>query len=76
MEAIRPEERLDSKRLLEEIKQRKSEAYLFAETVDLLAFLEDYHRPGDLVLCMSNGSFDGLPHRFMEMLRNGVPPDA
>ncbi len=76
MEAIPPEERLDSKQLLEEIKQRKSEAYLFAETENLLAFLQGYHRPGDLVLCMSNGSFDGLPHRFMEMLRNGVPSEA
>lgn len=73
MEAIQPEERLDSRLLLEEIKQRKREAHLFADTGELLAFLKDYHRPGDLVLCMSNGSFDGLPQRLVEMLRNGAP---
>ncbi len=72
MEGIGPEDRLDSERLVSEIKRRNSEAYHFAETDDLLAFLGDYHKPGDLVLCMSNGSFDGLPHRLMDKLRNGI----
>lgn len=71
MEGIRPEERLDSERLIAEIKRRNPEAYHFAATDDLLAFLGHYHKPGDLVLCMSNGSFDGLPYRLMDKLRNG-----
>lgn len=72
MEGIRPEDRLDSEQLIAEIKRQNPEAYLFTETRDLLAFLVGYHQPGDLVLCMSNGSFDGLPHRLMDMLQNGT----
>lgn len=72
MEAIPPTERLDAQKLVETIGARKGgNAHFFRETNALLAFLAEFCSPGDLVLSMSNGSFDGLPHRLFEKLRNG-----
>lgn len=72
MEAIPQAERLDTKQLVGSIKKKQKETYLFATTEEMLAFLSAYCLPGDLFLSMSNGSFDGLPHRFLEILENGA----
>jgi UDP-N-acetylmuramate: L-alanyl-gamma-D-glutamyl-meso-diaminopimelate ligase len=66
---IPPEERLDAHRLVKDITRRHKEACAFDEGAGLMAFLLTQCRPGDLVLAMSNGSFDGLPHRFLAVLR-------
>lgn len=72
MEAIPQAERLDTKQLVGSIKKKQKETYLFATTEEMLTFLSGYCLPGDLFLSMSNGSFDGLPHRFLEILENGA----
>jgi UDP-N-acetylmuramate: L-alanyl-gamma-D-glutamyl-meso-diaminopimelate ligase len=63
------EERLDARRLAQDISHRHRTAYAFEDTAALLAFLLAECRPGDLALVMSNGSFDGLPHRLLDALR-------
>jgi UDP-N-acetylmuramate: L-alanyl-gamma-D-glutamyl-meso-diaminopimelate ligase len=45
-----------------------------APTVDaLVAALGDAVRPGDHVVFMSNGGFEGAPRRFLEALRSRAP---
>ena len=68
MESIPEAERLDSRRLVREIGERGGESHYFADTEKLLSFLSDYASPGDLVVCMSNGSFDGLSRRLAAAL--------
>jgi UDP-N-acetylmuramate: L-alanyl-gamma-D-glutamyl-meso-diaminopimelate ligase len=68
MESIPGAERLDAGRLVEDIRKRGKDA-LFFETADaMLAFLLDASRSGDLIVCMSNGSFDGLTRNLAEAL--------
>jgi UDP-N-acetylmuramate: L-alanyl-gamma-D-glutamyl-meso-diaminopimelate ligase len=68
LEAISQEERLNARGLAEDILQRGKEATYFESTDELVAFLTRYCRSGDLVVCMSNGSFDGLPTKLLERL--------
>jgi UDP-N-acetylmuramate: L-alanyl-gamma-D-glutamyl-meso-diaminopimelate ligase len=69
LDAIPETERLDTRRLVADIRARDKEAHFFEDTGDLAAFLLESARPGDLIVCMSNGSFDGLPQRLAEGLR-------
>lgn len=62
MDAIPREERLDVQKLVADIAERGKECHGFASTEELIGFLVDRCASGDLVVCMSNGSFDGLPH--------------
>ena len=73
MDAIAPEQRMNAKELTENIRKRRKEARYFADADALLHFLVSHCSSGDLVLCMSNGSFDGLPRRLVEALNgNGA----
>lgn len=72
METIPESERLDARLLVARIKEKNREAHFFADTNELLHFLVTFCAPGDLMLSMSNGSFDGLPHRLLESLQNGT----
>jgi len=69
LESISQSERLDTRKLVEAIRQKKQEAYYFENTQLLLEFLTGYCQAGDLVLCMSNGSFDGLPSKLFDAIR-------
>lgn len=69
MDSIPPAERLDTRQLAQVIRLQNKEARYFEDTEDLLNFLLSYCRKGDLVLCMSNGSFDGLPIRLFEAIQ-------
>lgn len=68
LESIPAPERLNPGQLVEDLKQRGKGAYFFETTENLLSFLINHCRAGDLVVCMSNGSFDGLPQRFLQAL--------
>jgi len=73
LESIPEPERLDAAKLVRDIARGGRDAHLFEGTDLLIRFLSDFCGPGDLVVCMSNGSFDGLPHRLTEALRNRTP---
>ncbi len=70
LEAIPEQERLNARQLVEDIKKRDKEAYFFQSTEDLSDFLRGYCASGDMVVCMSNGSFDGLPQRLLRCFQN------
>jgi UDP-N-acetylmuramate: L-alanyl-gamma-D-glutamyl-meso-diaminopimelate ligase len=69
IEKIPEEERLDVAGLVRKISRRHADASLFENTEALLQSLLQRCEAGDLVLCMSNGSFDGLPQRLFKALR-------
>jgi UDP-N-acetylmuramate: L-alanyl-gamma-D-glutamyl-meso-diaminopimelate ligase len=71
MEAVPESERLDAQRLVDDICRREKDARFFPTTDELLKFLLGSARPGDLIVCMSNGSFDGLTHRLAADLVRG-----
>jgi len=73
IESIPESERLDAAKLVQDIARGGREAHLFESTDLLVGFLSEFCGPGDLVVCMSNGSFDGLPHRLTEALGNHAP---
>ncbi len=73
MDAIPEGERLNTAKLVEDIGKRVARSYFFPATDDLLRFLLDRCVSGDLVLCMSNGSFDGLPQRLFQSLLDRAP---
>ncbi len=65
MEGIPEPERLNTMQLVEDLGKRQKDAHLFERTEDLVGFLVSYCASGDLVVCMSNGSFDGLPQKLL-----------
>ncbi|MGB6064961.1 MAG: UDP-N-acetylmuramate--L-alanine ligase [Desulfomonilaceae bacterium] len=66
---IPPAERFSSKQLAQDLSDRDKVARAFADTDELLEFLMNQLRSGDVVLTMSNGSFDGLNARLFASLK-------
>jgi len=65
---IPPALRFSSERLVADLSRKGKQAYHGQDTGSLLDLLLKKVRPGDVVLFMSNGDFDGLPHRFVRSL--------
>jgi UDP-N-acetylmuramate: L-alanyl-gamma-D-glutamyl-meso-diaminopimelate ligase len=72
LEAIPEPERLDSAKLVRDIACRHKEVCLFSGTDELIHYLLGEGRRDDVILCMSNGSFDGLPVRLVQALASSV----
>jgi len=70
MERIAPEERLSTRRLVEEIAARGKEAHYFLDVEAMLRFILPQIRPRDVLLIMSNGSFDNLHERLLKALES------
>jgi UDP-N-acetylmuramate: L-alanyl-gamma-D-glutamyl-meso-diaminopimelate ligase len=71
-------DRFSSEQLVRDLTDRGLTARHFISTDDLLAALLEDLRPGDAVLIMSNGGFDGLHQRLLDGLqtREGAGPGA
>ena len=66
MENILPAERFSSQRLVKDLKKKGLEAFHFPDTDRLIEALVSKAQEGDVILIMSNGAFDNLPHRLLE----------
>jgi len=64
-----PDLALDLEGLVADLRGRGVDARACDSTGDLLARALDLARPGDVLVTMSSGSFDGLPHRLLEALQ-------
>ena len=64
-EKIPAEERFSSEALVEDLKRKGVSAFYFPDTALLLEELLRLSRAGDVILFMSNGSFDDLPARML-----------
>ncbi|SMC69591.1 UDP-N-acetylmuramate--L-alanine ligase [Desulfocicer vacuolatum DSM 3385] len=68
LDKVPENERLSTKKLVNDIRERGKDAFYFKDTESILLFLTDRSREGDLVLIMSNGGFDNIHQRFLELL--------
>lgn len=71
-EKIPKDERFSSSGLVEDLKRKGMRALYFSSTDLLLEDILRRTRAGDVILFMSNGSFDNLPGRTLAGLR-GIP---
>lgn len=62
-------ERLSSDRLVADLKARGKRARHIADVPEIIATIVAEHRPGDVVLLMSNGGFGGIHLALLEALR-------
>ncbi len=68
MDKISYKERFSIKKVTNDLKKQKKEAYFFLKTTRLLLFLKKSLRKNDIVLVMSNGGFDNIHNRILDML--------
>ncbi len=67
---LAPEERLDFGALADELTERGVPTTLTADSAELLRLALEEAREGSVLVTMSSGSFDGMPHRLAEALKN------
>ena len=68
VEKIPPGDRFSSRELADDLGARGIKALCFKHTENLLQALVQEVKRGDVVLIMSNGSFDNLPRRLLKSL--------
>jgi UDP-N-acetylmuramate: L-alanyl-gamma-D-glutamyl-meso-diaminopimelate ligase len=66
------EERLSPEGIAESLRQRGRLAKAFSSAVEIADYLGANAKSGDLVLVMSNGSFDGLCLKLLEKLKSSA----
>ncbi len=69
MDKVPEGDRFDSERLAEDLRDQGREARAFSDTDAILDFLSQQVETGDVVLIMSNGSFDNVGNRLWETLK-------
>jgi len=69
-------ERFSAPRLAEALRARGQDALALPGSDAVLARLLEESEPGDVLLVMSNGSFDGLCGRLVDGLEHKPDPDA
>jgi UDP-N-acetylmuramate: L-alanyl-gamma-D-glutamyl-meso-diaminopimelate ligase len=69
VEDLHESDRFSSRRLAEDLRTRGKVALAFDDTDGILDYLAQEIQPGDVVLIMSNGSFDDVGARLLRILR-------
>ena len=67
---IPPEQRFSSTKLVEDLRKAGKKSHHFITTDDTITFLLKQAKKGDLILIMSNGGFDDIHSRLVELLRS------
>ena len=57
---LKPEERLDPERVMQDLRARGKEAYYLPDASSIAKKVADIAKPGDVAIVMSNGSFSGI----------------
>jgi UDP-N-acetylmuramate: L-alanyl-gamma-D-glutamyl-meso-diaminopimelate ligase len=70
------ENRMDPESVAASVRELGREARAFSGADAIAEHLSTEARPGDLLLIMSNGSFDGLCEKLVKKLERGVPTEA
>jgi UDP-N-acetylmuramate: L-alanyl-gamma-D-glutamyl-meso-diaminopimelate ligase len=68
--------RMDPESVAASVRELGREARTFAGSDAIAEYLSTEAKPGDLLLIMSNGSFDGLCDKLVKKLERGVPTEA
>jgi UDP-N-acetylmuramate: L-alanyl-gamma-D-glutamyl-meso-diaminopimelate ligase len=66
-----PEESLSIDELVDDLRSRGIEAQVLPSADAIVEYLGSTARPGDVITVMSNGAFEGVPHRLVERLSRG-----
>jgi len=61
-------EQFSSEQLVHDLKRQGKDAHYFADTDGIIDFLAAHSLPADVILIMSNGSFDNIHERLLERL--------
>ena len=76
-EKITKDQRLDTEKMVEDLRDRDCLAHAFTVNADLLAHLQrqiDCSSCDPVLVCFfSNGGFDGVPSAFVESLKVAIP---
>ena len=65
---IKPEERLDPESVVESIRKEGRTAYFISEAGSIIDLVTRESRPGDVILIMSSGGFDGIHQKLLDRL--------
>lgn len=65
---LQEEERLDPKQVVETIRAKGREAHFFQTVEDIVDFIAKHQQPGDVVMIMSSGGFDGIHQKLLDRL--------
>jgi len=68
--------RMDPESVASDVRALGRDARTFAGSDAIAEYLSMEAKPGDLLLIMSNGSFDGLCEKLVKKLDRGVPTEA
>ncbi|MEW5948999.1 MAG: UDP-N-acetylmuramate:L-alanyl-gamma-D-glutamyl-meso-diaminopimelate ligase [Thermodesulfobacteriota bacterium] len=68
LENIPEQDRFSSRNLVEDLKTRGRTAYYFPDTDGILGFLKEHAGGGDVIAVMSNGGFDNIHQRLLDIL--------
>ncbi len=68
LDKIPPGERFSSQQLVDDLNRQGKDAHYFPDTEAILDFLVTESRSGDLVLVMSNGGFDNIHEKLLNLL--------
>lgn len=67
-QTLKPEERLSPETMIKELKAKGKKAYLIPQIDDIVEFLKNNAKPGDVILIMSNGAFGGIYQKLLKAL--------
>lgn len=73
LDRLKPEERLDPDRLIEDVRQAGRPAEYLPEVPQIVAHLAQKAASGDVIAVLSNGGFGGIHDRLLEALRQRKP---
>ncbi len=68
LKKVPPAEQFSSEKLVTDLQNRGQNAHYFPETDAIIAFLKQTAKPKDVILIMSNGGFDNIHERLLEIL--------
>ncbi len=66
---VQAEKRMSVENLVEKIKKRKTDVH-YLKSDEIVQFVSEKAEPGDQILVMSNGSFDNVPQRITDALKD------
>ena len=71
-DTIAEHDRFSSAQLARDLRDRKQQAQSFSDTDDILDYLQNSARPGDVIAILSNGGFDNIHDRLLAILQDRI----
>ena len=72
LDNVPADQQFSSKQLVEDLASTGKNAHYFSDTDQILGFLSELSLPGDVVAILSNGGFDNIHQRFLDILSADV----